>query len=264
MNCATHNSNGYSDLYIVNVKYNATNEISSLLNSQYMQQHDNNEIIDFSLKIGFMGVCLDFGGEKDSVYGPNCGYTGDMNNSYESKVPSFSVTSNQNSTSGAELELFEVTHRIQEKATKYRIYIVELVALLILLLVQLYNLIGFLPGQTYVLLAIIAILMGFFIIHCISITWLMVTMQNLQMIGGVMTMNILTFTQGKRIQGVIWVILGLSIIQMGFYSWLIFRGGAGKEPATGLKAIKHKGVERDYGGYNYSVMSSISTLRDTL
>lgn len=264
MSCTTHDSDAYSKLYIAEVKYNSTNEISSMLDSQYMQQHDGNKLLDFSMKIGFQGVCLDFGGKSDSIYGANCGYTADMNDAYGLKVPSFSVTSNQNSTSGAELDMFDITHHIQDKATKYRIYIVEMIVLLLLLLFQVYNFIGFLPGQEYALLAIIAFIFIFFTIHCISITWLMVTMQNLQTLGSVMTMNILTFTQGKRIQGIIWSVFGLVILQIGFYAWLVVGGATGRAAVTMAAPARRKDIEKDYRGYNHSVLSSISTLRDTL
>ncbi|TID15444.1 hypothetical protein CANINC_004410 [Pichia inconspicua] len=264
MSCTTHNSDGYAKLYIAEIKFNSTNEISTMLNSQYMQQHDSNRLLDFSMRIGFQGVCLNFGGEKDSIYGSNCGYTSDMNDLYGSKVPSFSVTSNQNSTSGAELDMFDITHKIQGKATKYRIYIVEIVVLLVLLLFQVYNILGFLPGQEYALLAIIALILIFFTIHCISITWLLVTMQNLQTLGSVMTMNILAFFQGKRIQGVIWSVFGLILLQMGFYAWLLITGAVAGGANTINAPTRRKDVEKDYRGYNHSVMSSISTLRDTL
>lgn len=266
MNGATHDSDAYSNLYLIEYKFNQSSDISGLLSSQYSQQHDGNKLEDFVMKVGFMGVCVDFGGNDTTSGGLDCGYTSDMDEKYESQVPSFSVTSSKNSTSSATLKLFDMAHTIQNKAIKYQIHIVEILFLLIILVAQVYNMIGCLPFQTYIQSFIILALGSFFIIDCISITWLLVTIQNLQNVGGVMTMNILSFTQGKRPQGILWAVFALSVIQLGFYIWKMIRNQVEAPTLTKNNSRNRKvnDLEKDLGSLNDSVMSSITTLRGTL
>lgn len=266
MNGATHDSNAYSNLYLVEYRFNQSSDISGLLSSQYSQQHDGSKLEDFVMKVGFMGVCVDFGGNDTTSGGLDCGYTSDMDEKYQSQVPSFSVTSSKNSTSSATLKLFDMAHTIQNKAIKYQIYIVELLCLLVLLVAQVYNMIGCLPFQFYIQCFMMLTLFASFTIICISITWFLVTIQNLQSIGGVMTMNILSFDQGKRPQGVLWAVFAFSVIQIGFYVWRILQNGVDSSTPKRSKPRSRKvtDLEKDVGSLNNSVMSSITTLRGTL
>jgi hypothetical protein len=264
MNGATHDSNAYSNLYLVEYKFNQTSDISGLLAEQYTHQHNGTKLNDFFMRVGFMGVCVNFGGNDITDGGLDCGYTSDMNEKYDNEIPSFSVTSGKNNTSNAALQLFDIAYTIQNKTIKYQIFIVEIIFLLVVLVAQLYNMIGILPFQIYMEYFIILTITSFFTIVCISITWLMVTQQNLQSIGNVMTMNILTFTQGNRPQGILWAVFALAIIQLGFYVWNILKKEAVLSNMNMKRSKGTNDIEKDIGSINNSVMSSITTLRGTL
>lgn len=257
MNGATHDSSGYSSLYLYEYQFNNGSDIAGLLATQYSQQHDGKSLSDFSMKVGFMGVCVDFGKESD------CGYTNDMKTDYDDKVPSFSVTNNKNSSSSATLELFTLAETLQNKATKYQIFIGEIIVLLALLITQVYNMISFLPFQMYIEWLILSILGSFFTILCISITWLMVSCANVMNIGSTMTMNILSFSQGVKPQRILWAAFALCILQITFYSWNLVSG-----ELSGInfnrKRKSGKDVEKDMHSIDNSILSSISTLRGTL
>lgn len=262
INGATHNSNAYSSLYLIEYRFNQTSEISTLIASQYSSQNDGDKIQDFAMEVGFMGVCLNFGGNATDRDGLTCGYTSDMYSEYHSDVPSFLLTSSTNNSSTAALQLFDIASRFQNKATKYRIFIVEIVFLLVLLILQLYNSIGFLPFQIYVRYLIIMVIFSTFIIICISITWLLVTVQSLESVAGAMTMNILSFKPGKKAQTILWVVFALLVLQISFYIWQIIAVG---NLASRLGTSKDApDVEKDAVSANNSVLSSIITLRETL
>lgn len=267
VNGSTHDSDAYSNLYLVEYKFNTESAISPILSSQYSQQHKNSSLNNFSMKVGFMGVCVDFGNDL------NCGYTSDMETAYENEVPSFSVVNNESEnnttitnstihTSSVSLELFEIAQKIQNKSIKYHIFIVEIVYLLFLLLIQTYSLIGFLPFQIYVSYFISFVLGSFMVILCISITWLMVSCHDLVSVGMVMTMNILSFTKGNKTQNILWAVFTLTFIQIFYYLWTFVKVN---KLVTGLKSFKfEKDIEKDAGSFSGSGISSITTLRETL
>lgn len=257
MNGATHDSSGYSSLYLYEYQFNNQSDISNLLATQYSQQHDGKKLSDFSMKVGFMGICVDFGDDLD------CGYTSDMKTDYDDKVPSFSVTNNKNTTSSATLELFTLAETLQNKATKYQIFIVEIITLLVLLVAQLYNMISFLPFQIYIQWFILFVLTVFFTIICISISWVMISCANVMNLGFVMTMNILSFAQGKKPQSVLWAAFALCIFQVIFYIWTIINGDFSGFNFNRTKKPS-KDMEKDISSIDHSILSSISTLRGTL
>ncbi|GMM44702.1 Fig1 protein [Pichia kluyveri] len=257
MNGATHDSSGYSSLYLYEYQFNNQSDISNLLATQYSQQHDGKKLSDFSMKVGFMGICVDFGDDLD------CGYTSDMKTDYDDKVPSFSVTNNKNTTSSATLELFTLAETLQNKATKYQIFIVEIITLLVLLVAQLYNMISFLPFQIYIQWFILFVLTVFFTIICISISWVMISCANVMNLGSVMTMNILSFAQGKKPQNVLWAAFALCILQVIFYIWTIINGDFSGFNFNRTKKPS-KDMEKDISSIDHSILSSISTLRGTL
>lgn len=259
INGATHDSDAYSNLQLVEYRFNSGSQISEILSSQYSSKHDGKNITEFSMKVGFLGTCLDFGGDKEM----DCGYTSDMKSLYENDVPSFSVSSGTNSTTGANLKLFDICEIIQKKTTKYQIFIVELIFLLVLLVSQLYNAIAFLPFQQYIYFFIVSIIGCFFTILCISITWLTVTIENIVNMGEVMTMDIIEFEKGQRVQNLVWAVFALTIVQSLYYFWDFVKERGLLSKSTKQSKCK-KDVEKDSGSLSDSVMSSISTLRDTL
>ncbi|ODQ48575.1 hypothetical protein PICMEDRAFT_14123 [Pichia membranifaciens NRRL Y-2026] len=259
INGATHDSDAYSNLYSVEFTFNQTSDISSALSTQYSKQHKGNSLQDFVVRVGYMGVCINFGD------GMQCGYTSDMEYTYQDQVPSFSVTGgNKNSTSSTSLEVFDIAYAIQQKTARHQIFIVEIIFLLALLVVQLYNMIGFLPLQKYASYLSMLILGSFWIILCISITWTMVVCHDLVSVGGVMTMNILSFSKGKRSQGVLWAVFALTIVQTAYYMWTLIGGTGFMQGISRSGAKKNTDVEKDAGSVSDSVMSSITTLRGTL
>lgn len=221
LNGATHDSSAYNSLALIEYKFNSSSDIYSLLSLQYSKNHSHEKLDEFVIKVGYRGVCISFTDGKDNL---NCGYTSDMDAAYSSKVPSFSVTDNNNSTGRASLEMFDIAYSIQEKSYKSNIYIAELICLLAALICQVYTILGFLPFQNYVLLLILGVLTSFFIINCIAITWLMVVLGNLVGVGGVLTMNILSFTVVSKPVGILWATLAITIVQGSLYLWH-FLGG---------------------------------------
>lgn len=257
INGATHDSAAYNSLYLYQYKFNNSSDISHLLASQYSTQHKGKNLEDFVMSVGFMGVCLEFGGDEDTL----CGYTDDMQTQYEKQVPSFSVTNNKNTTSGANLELFGVAKTFQHTVKKH-ILIVELVALLLLLVTQLYNMIGFLPFQFYVQMFIFVVIACYSIIMLISISWVMITCQDLKTVGGPLTMNILSFSKGTKPVGILWAAFALAIVQVAFYVWICLSGEDFLQ-RFGCRG-RRTDAEKEAGSINNSVLSSITTLRGTL
>lgn len=283
MNASTHDSDAYADLYLVELQFNETSGITNALSTQYSSKHDGNHIEDFIMRIGFMGVCIDFGDEM------NCGYISDMDYTYESEVPSFSVTTSSDSsntnnnnnssnnttnvktTSTSSLELFDIAYKIQKKTISYHIFIVEIIFLLILLITQFYNMIEFLPFQKYIFYSAILILSSFWIILAISITWVLVVCHDLISLGNVMTMNVLEISKGKRVQGVLWASFAITIVQLMYYAWIFIKDNnidlinMCKFNKNGnSNDDKNIDVEKEAGSVSDSVMSSITTLRGTL
>lgn len=274
MNASTHDSDAYADLYLVELQFNETSGITNALSTQYNSKHDGNNIDDFIMRIGFMGVCVDFGNEM------NCGYISNMDYTYQSEVPSFSVTtSNESSntntttsktTSTSSLELFDIAYKIQQKTISYRIFIVEIIFLLILLITQFYNMIGFLPFQKYILYLAALVLSCFWIILTISITWVLVVCHDLISLGNVMTMNVLEFSKGKRVQGILWASFAITVVQLIYYTWLFIKDSncelinICKFNKSNVSKNNNADIEKEAGSVSDSVMSSITTLRGTL
>ncbi|KAG0683592.1 hypothetical protein C6P42_000618 [Pichia californica] len=259
MNGSTHDSDAYADIYLVEYQFNNTGGISSALSSQYSSAHDGNNIDEFIMRVGFMGVCINFGD------GMECGYIGDMDYTYGNEVPSFSISSsNKNSTSTASLGLFDIAYKIQDKTFRYHIFIVEIIFLLVLFVVQFYNMIGFLPFQKYVTYIAIFVVSSFWIILTISITWIMVVAHDLVNIGSVMTMNILSFSSGKRAPGILWAAFSITIVQLLYYGWIVVKDEEIFQRIFNRSSNKKSDVEKDAGSMSDSVMSSITTLRGTL
>lgn len=259
MNGATHDSDAYASLYSVEYKFNETSDIASALSTQYSKQHSGNKLEDFVMRIGFLGVCINFGD------GMQCGYTSDMEFTYKDEVPSFSVTgSGKNTTTSTSLELFDIAYAIQQKTVRHYIFIVEIIFLLALLVVQLYNMIGFLPFQKYASYLSMAVLGSFWVIMCISITWFLVVCQDLVSVGGVMTMDVLSFSRGKRSEAVLWAVFGLTVAQSAYYLWILVRNASTMQRLGKFNTKKNTDVEKDAGSASDSVLSSITTLRGTL
>lgn len=265
MNGSTHESNAYAELYLVEYRFNQSSDITSALSSQYSSKHDDNSIEDFIMRVGFMGVCIDFGDDD-----MKCGYTSDMDYTYDSDVPSFSVSSSSSSSSNTtsaktSLDLFDLAYDIQNKTVDYHIFIAELIILLGVLLVQLYNIIAFLPFQAYATIIAIFGLISFWIILCISISWILIVCDEMIGTGSAMTMNILEFSgKNNRTQGVLWAIFSLTIIQLCYYTWLLVKKDGVLQQLRNKKAAKGKDVEKDTGSMSDSVLSSMTTLRGTL
>lgn len=287
-NGATHNSDAYSSLFLVEYQFENKSDIYSMIDGQYSAQHDGASLSDFSLKVGYMGLCLKFGDSTLNSAGKNdniCGYTSDIIDTYNTKVPSFSLTSS-NSTNAAGLELFDLAKTFQDNVMKKVIFIVLLIFLLALLVLQIYSILGFLPFQLYASILIFIVLFSSFIILNIILIWLLVADSTMTNIGYETSLKIITVSSSNKPQSILWAVFGLQIVQSIFYIWDFFKPG---NPKTNSKVNGSGGdIEKDAGvGYSYgyhpqaytynnninkynthgangSVMSSISTLRGVL
>lgn len=287
-NGATHNSSAYSSLYLVEYQFENKSDIYSMIDRQYSAQHDSASLSDFSLQVGYIGLCLKFMDETLDKEGDNgliCGYTSDIIDKYNDQVPSFSLTSS-NSTNAAGLELFDLVKTFQENVMKKVIFIVLLIFLVALIVLQVYSLLGFLPFQKYVLILISITLFSSFIILNIILIWLLVADSTMTNTGYETSLKILTVSSSNKPQSILWAVFALLIVESIFYAYEFGRLGKkkGESKVNGGDAEQNAGGDYSYGYHpqvysynknnnnhkynthrpNGSVMSSISTLRGVL
>ncbi|GMM28814.1 hypothetical protein DAMA08_015300 [Martiniozyma asiatica (nom. inval.)] len=267
LNGATHNSSGYSSLWLVDYKFNNESSIYSMVASQYAKINDGAQLSDFSLKVGYLGMCVNFGSSSDEEN--DCGYTNDISNLYSTEMPDFTLTSSSsNSTTKAELQLLDLAKDFQKKVMKREIYSVQLIFLLALLVVQTYYCIGPLPFQNYALLLAIFMLCASFVILSIITVWVVVADYTVSVLGEVTSLNILQVLQNGKVTNILWAAFSLHVLEMALYAWIIYQ-------LKTLEANNSKeDLEKANNGYGYDykytysgsdgVMSSISMLKKTL
>lgn len=290
-NGATHNSNSFSSLYLIEYQFQNRSDIYTLLDGQYSAQHGGAALSDFSLKVGYNGLCIKFADESQDDHGQSgntCGYTEDIISTYQSKVPLFTLTGS-NSTSAAGLELFELAKTFQQSVMKKAILIVLLITLLALILEQIYSLVSFLPLQLYVSLLILFTISCALIIQTISLIWLLVADTALTRTGYRTSLKILSVQSSFKPQSLMWTVFAFLIILLAFYTWDLFanvltvnrnkksnKSGHDLEmkipSSTGYYGYNHGYNKHGYNHPHYrcnpsqggSVMSSISTLRGNM
>lgn len=279
-NGATHNSNAYASLYLVEYRFENKSDIFAMIESQYAAQHDGAALQDFSLKVGYMGLCLTFGDASLDSQGQDghvCGYTSDIVSAYSTDVPSFSLT-NSNSTNAAGLELFDLAQNFQSKVMHKVVFVVLLIFLLALLVLQIYSLLAFLPLQLYVSLLIISTIFSCFVILCIVITWLLVADSTLVNTGYETSLKILLVSSNKKPQSLLWALFALLIVEAAFHIWKLLGTKSPSNPNSDFEkdpplaysygyhpqAYVHNPTKHYTHAPSGSVMSSISTLRGVL